>query len=197
MISSVSFHSESTAAREKMDIYSISIKQQEPHDLPAICRLIEEAFATVQESDHREQFLVKRLLSSPGFIPELSLTAWIDSELVGYILLTEIEILSKAGSIPTLSLAPLAVRPDFQRQGIGAALIEEAHKRAAELNYETVLVLGHKDYYPRFGYRRAEDFGIIFPFGVPPEFCMVKELTAGAASLAAGQVKYPKAFFEY
>lgn len=134
-----------------MDIYSISIKQQEPHDLPAICRLIEEAFATVQESDHREQFLVKRLLSSPGFIPELSLTA----------------------------------------------LIEEAHKRAAELNYKTVLVLGHKDYYPRFGYRRAEDFGIIFPFGVPPEFCMVKELTAGAASLAAGQVKYPKAFFEY
>lgn len=66
-----------------MDIYSISIKQQEPHDLPAICRLIEEAFATVQESDHREQFLVKRLLSSPGFIPELSLTAWIDANSSG------------------------------------------------------------------------------------------------------------------
>ena len=164
-----------------MDINSISIKQQEPHDLPAICRLIEEAFATVQESDHREQFLVKRLLSSPGFIPELSLTAWIGSELVGYILLTEIEILSKAGSIPTLSLASLAVRPDFQRQGIGAALIEEAHKHAAELNFETVLVLGHKHYYPRFGYRRAEDFGIVFPFEVQPEFCMVKELTPGAA----------------
>ena len=96
-----------------------------------------------------------------------------------------------------MSLAPLAVRPDFQRQGIGAALIEEAHKRAAELNYETVLVLGHKDYYPQFGYRRAEDFGIIFPFEVPQEFCMVKELTPGVASLAAGQVKYPKAFFEY
>ena len=180
-----------------MDINSISIKQQEPHDLPAICRLIEEAFATVQESDHREQFLVKRLLSSPGFIPELSLTAWIGSELVGYILLTEIEILSKAGSIPTLSLASLAVRTDFQRQGIGAALIEEAHKHAAELNFETVLVLGHKHYYPRFGYRRAEDFGIVFPFEVQPEFCMAKELTPGAASRAADQVKYPKAFFEY
>lgn len=180
-----------------MDINSISVKQPEPHDLPAICRLIEEAFASVQESDHREQFLVERLLSSPSFIPELSLTAWIQNELVGYILLTEIEILSKAGSTPTLSLAPLAVRPDFQRQGIGAALIEEAHKRAAELNYETVLVLGHKDYYPRFGYKKAGDFGIIFPFEVPPEFCMVKELTPGAASRAAGQVKYPEAFFEY
>ena len=164
-----------------MDINSISIKQQEPHDLPAICRLIEEAFTTVQESDHREQFLVKRLLSSPGFIPELSLTAWIGSELVGYILLTEIEILSKAGSIPTLSLASLAVR----------------HKHAAELNFETVLVLGHKHYYPRFGYRRAEDFGIVFPFEVQPEFCMVKELTPGAASRAADQVKYPSTFFEY
>ena len=87
------------------------------------------------------------------------------------------------------------MRPSFQRHGIGAALIEEAHKRAAELNYETVLVLGHKDYYPRFGYKKAEDFGITFPFEVPPEFCMVKELTPGAASRAAGQVKYPKAFF--
>ena len=176
---------------------SITIKQQEAHDLPAICRLIEEAFATVQESDHREQFLVKRLLSSSGFIPELSLTAWIGSELVGYILLTKIEILKNGASIPSLGLAPLAVRPSFQKQGIGAALIEEAHKRAAELNYETVLVLGHKHYYPRFGYRRAEDFGIVFPFEVPPEFCMVKELKPGAASRAAGQVKYPKAFFEY
>lgn len=129
-----------------MDSNPINIKQQEAHDLPAICRLIEEAFASVQESDHREQFLVERLLSSPGFVPEL---------------------------------------------------IEEAHKRAAELNYETVLVLGHKDYYPRFSYKKAEDFGITFPFEVPPEFCMVKELTPGAASRAAGQVKYPKAFFEY
>ena len=184
LISSVSFQSKSTAERRKMDSNPINIKQQEAHDLPAICRLIEEAFASVQESDHREQFLVERLLSSPGFVPELSLTAWIKNELVGYILLTEIEILSKSG-------------PSFQRHGIGAALIEEAHKRAAELNYETVLVLGHKDYYPRFGYKKAEDFGITFPFEVPPEFCMVKELTPGAASRAAGQVKYPKAFFEY
>lgn len=180
-----------------MDSNPINIKQQEAHDLPAICRLIEEAFASVQESDHREQFLVERLLSSPGFVPELSLTAWIKNELVGYILLTEIEILSKSGPVPSLSLAPLSVRPSFQRHGIGAALIEEAHKRAAELNYETVLVLGHKDYYPRFGYKKAEDFGITFPFEVPPEFCMVKELTPGAASRAAGQVKYPKAFFDY
>lgn len=95
---------------------SITIKQQEAHDLPAICRLIEEAFASVQESNHREQFLVTRLLSSPGFIPELSLTAWIQNELVGYILLTEIEILSDSTSMPSLSLAPLAVRPKFQKQ---------------------------------------------------------------------------------
>lgn len=66
-----------------MDSNPINIKQQEAHDLPAICRLIEEAFASVQESDHREQFLVERLLSSPGFVPELSLTAWIKNELVG------------------------------------------------------------------------------------------------------------------
>ncbi len=197
LISSVSFESEAEALRRKMKNNSITIKQQEAHDLPAICRLIEEAFASVQESNHREQFLVTRLLSSPGFIPELSLTAWIQNELVGYILLTEVEILSDSTSKPSLSLAPLAVRPKFQKQGIGAALIKEAHKRACQLNYETILVLGHKDYYPRFGYKKAENFGITFPFEVQPEFCMVKELTPGAASRAAGQVKYPKAFFEY
>lgn len=180
-----------------MNINPITIKQQEAHDLPAIYRLIEEAFASVQESDHREQFLVKRLLSSPGFIPELSLTAWIQNELAGYILLTEIEILKDSTSVPSLGLAPLAVRPEFQKQGIGASLIKEAHKRASLLNYETVLVLGHKDYYPRFGYKKAYDFGIVFPFEVPPEFCMVKELKPDAASRAAGRVKYPRAFFEY
>lgn len=119
------------------------------------------------------------------------------NELVGYILLTEIEILSKSGPVPSLMPSTGCVRPEFSETRHRAALIEEAHKRAAELNYETVLVLGHKDYYPRFGYKKAEDFGITFPFEVPPEFCMVKELTPGAASRAAGQVKYPKAFFEY
>lgn len=175
----------------------ITIKRQEAHDLPAICQLIEEAFASVQENDHQEQFLVTQLLSSPSFIPELSLTAWIQNELVGYILLTEIEILSGAASIPSLSLAPLAVRPKFQKQGIGAALIRHAHKLASQLNYETILVLGHKDYYSRFGYKKADDFGITFPFEVPPEFCMVKELSPSAASRAAGRVKYSKVFFEY
>lgn len=86
---------------------------------------------------------------------------------------------------------------EVSEASIGAALIKEAHKRACQLNYETILVLGHKDYYPRFGYKKAENFGITFPFEVQPEFCMVKELTPGAASRAAGQVKYPKAFFEY
>lgn len=180
-----------------MKNYAIAIKQQQDQDLPAIYQLIKEAFASVPESDHREQFLVQRLLSSPGFIPELSLTAWIGNELAGYILLSEIEIVSDATSTPSLSLAPLAVLPKFQKTGVGTALIEEAHKRAAKLNYETVVVLGHKDYYPRFGYKKTQDFGITFPIDVPPEFCMVKELTPGSASQAAGRVKYPKAFFEY
>lgn len=175
----------------------INIRQELDADIPAVGDLIEAAFAGVKESDHRERFLVRRIHESDTFIPQLSMVAQTsENKIIGYILLSEVEIVSETGVTPSLAVAPLAVLPQFQRRGIGAMLLKAAHDMAASLGYETAVVLGHKDYYPRFGYRKAADFGITFPFDVPDELCMIVELVPHAADGLCGMVHYPDIFFE-
>ncbi len=111
-------------------------------------------------------------------------------------MLTKVEIVSTDNIITSLSVAPLAVLPEFQRQGIGGMLIREAHKIAASLGYGSAVLLGHKDYYPRFGYQKAINFGIGFPFDVPHDFCMIAELKPHAIDGISGTVRYPDVFFE-
>ena len=160
---------------------NIRIRQEESTELPAICKLIEAAFADMQESDHQEHHLVEKLHKSDTYIPELSLVAKTDQEdIVGYILLTKVEIVSESEVHTSLAVAPLAVLPEYQNRGIGGMLLKEAHKRTAALGYGTAVLLGHKDYYLRFGYRQAADYGITFPFDVPSGYCQVIELIPDA-----------------
>ena len=88
------------------------------------------------------------------------------------------------------------VLPEYQNNGIGGMLLREAHGRAAALGYGTAVLLGHKDYYPRFGYCEAAAHGIKFPFNVPFEYCQVIELIPGALKCVNGMVHYPAIFFE-
>lgn len=176
---------------------TIRIRQEQKGDSPIISALIERAFRDVEESDHREQFLVERLHQSEAFIPQLSLVAETDDlKIVGYVLLTEVEIVSGNRVATSLGVAPLAVLPEYQKQGIGGQLIQEAHRRAAALGYGSAVLLGYKDYYPRFGYRQAIDYGIEFPFDAPCECCMVIELQPDALHDVQGTVRYPDAFLE-
>ena len=172
----------------------MNIRQETTADRPAVFRLIEQAFAGEALSDHREQYLVERLRESPAFIPELSLVAEDGGAVVGFVLLTEARIEDGQQSLPTLALAPVAVLPDRQGEGIGGKLIEAAHTRATELGYASVVLLGHADYYPRFGYERCDGYGIQLPFEVPPENCLVRELRAGSLEAVFGTVIYPDAF---
>ena len=121
-------------------------------DLAAIHDLVQAAFASAEHSDGTEQDLVDALRRGHAFIPELSLVAEEDETLLGHILFTKM----KVGDREALALAPLAVRPGRQRQGIGSALIREGHRRAAALGYGCSVVLGSETYYPRFGYVPAE-----------------------------------------
>lgn len=177
------------------------IREERAGELEAVCELVRVAFADVAESDHLEQHLVRRLHQSDAFVPQLLLVAeTADGEIAGYILFTEASIIPDrplaAGSRPvvTLAVAPLVVHPAHQRRGVGGLLLREAHRIAADLGYGTAVLLGHKDYYPRFGYRRADACGITFPFEAPAECCMVKELLPGALPTARGHVQYPPAF---
>ncbi len=173
----------------------ITIRSERQGDLPVILDLVEKAFEYVEESDHQEQHLVERLHGLDTFIPGLSLVA-VNGEgnIVGYILLTKVKIVSADSTTVSLAVAPLAVHPAYQNNKIGGMLIEKAHKAARAMGYGSAVLLGHKDYYPRFGYRKAIDRGIRFPFDAPQECCMVIELLHDALSGVTGTVRYPECF---
>ncbi len=174
----------------------ISIRQETVADYPIVFNLIEKAFRKEVLSDKKEQFLVERLRKSNGFIPELTLVAEIQQQIVGYILLSKIIIDAGTDKYITLALAPVAVLPDFQKKGIGGQLIEKAHQTAKELGFQSIILLGHEKYYPKFGYQPLHQFGIFLPFDAPKENCMAIELVPDALKNKEGNVIYPKEFFE-
>jgi|SRR5690606_6480692 len=174
----------------------VIIRQEKPADFKTVFRIIENAFKLIQFSDHKEQFLVERLRKSRAFIPELSMVAELDNRIVGHILLTKLKIKNGQREFDSLALAPVSVLPKYQGKGIGGILIKEAHKKARELGYQSVVLLGHEKYYPKFGYKRADMFGIELPFDVPKENCMAIELTENGLVGVSGTVEYPKEFNE-
>ena len=174
----------------------MTIRQETEKDHSAVFNLIESAFREAEFADNTEQFLVERLRKSDAFIPELSMVAEIDGKIVGHILLTKLKIKNKSNEFDSLALAPVSVLPEFQGKGIGGKLIVEAHKKAKELGHKSIVLLGHENYYPRFGYEQADKYGIELPFEVPKENCMVIELIENALKGVNGIVEYPKEFNE-
>jgi predicted N-acetyltransferase YhbS len=176
---------------------NILFRQENKDDYAAVFNLIQRAFEKEEMSDHSEQYLVERLRNSEAFIPELSIVAEINQNIAGHILLTRIKVINnKNEEFESLALAPVSVLPEYQSKGIGGKLIETAHKKAKELGFGSVILLGHENYYPRFGYEIAKKYGIKLPFEVPDENCMAIELIKGALEGIEGTVVYPKAFFE-
>lgn len=174
----------------------INIRKEVANDHKAVFKLIKKAFASEAVSDHKEQFLVERLRKSAAFIPELSLVAEVNREIVGHILLTKIKIKNETSEFGSLALAPVSVLPSFQGKGIGGKLITTAHQQAKALGYQSIVLLGHETYYPKFGYQQADNYGIKLPFDVPKENCMVIELVENGLNGAYGVVEYPQAFNE-
>lgn len=174
----------------------MNLRQETKNDYKAVFNLIKEAFKNEALSDHKEQFLVERLRKSDAFIPELSIVAEIDEKIVGYILTTKLKIKNESNEFESLALAPVSVLPEFQGKGIGGKLIIESHKKAKELGHKSIVLLGHENYYPKFGYQQADTFGIEFPFNVPKQNCMAVELIENGLENVNGMVEYPKEFNE-
>ncbi|AZA80205.1 N-acetyltransferase [Chryseobacterium sp. G0186] len=173
----------------------MKIRQEEEKDYEKVFQLIEEAFKDMEQSDHQEHFLVEKLRKSDAFIPELSLVAEDENgDITGHILFTKLTIENGSESFASLALAPVSVKPEFQNQGIGGELIRHGHLLAKELGYTSVILLGHEDYYPRFGYEKTSNFGISFPFEIPEENGMAIELIKDGLKNKQGIVKYPKEF---
>ncbi|MDW9380439.1 GNAT family N-acetyltransferase [Chryseobacterium sp. JV558] len=173
----------------------MTIRKEEEKDHQQVFQLTEEAFKEMEHSDHQEQFLVEKLRQSEAFIPELSLVAENeDGRIAGHILFTKLKIVNGTESFESLALAPVSVKPEFQNQGLGGKLIAEGHRIAEELGYQSVILIGHENYYPRFGYKKTSNFGISFPFDIPEENGMAVELVKDGLKDKKGMVKYPKEF---
>jgi putative acetyltransferase len=131
-------------------------------------------------------------LREGGYV-RLSLVAEWDGQVVGHILFRDLPIITKAGTVPALALAPMAVLPEFQRQGIGSALVQRGLEVCREQGHRIVIVLGHPAYYPRFGFSVKLAESLSSPFG-GGESWMTLELVPGALADVAGKVQYPPPF---
>lgn len=169
----------------------IKIRQETQQDYTKVFNLVKAAFEHAEHTDEDEHNLIGRLRKSDAFIPALSLVAEIDSEIVGQIMFTKL----KVGRTTQLALAPVAVNPTFQGQGVGGALILKGHEIAQKLGYEYSILIGHPTYYPRFGYIDAANFGIQSPFDLPEGVFMAINLK-GKNTMLNDVVEYPKEFFE-
>jgi predicted N-acetyltransferase YhbS len=181
-------------SRSKM--MKIDIRREQPGDYKAVYKLTELAFRDLEISEHNEQDLVERLRRSSSFIPELSLVAVLEQEIVGHILLTRNKIVNDREEFESLTLAPVSVTPEHQNQGIGSQLIRTVLDTARELGFKSVFLVGHENYYPRFGFVPASKFGILSPFEVPDPVFMALELVPGGLKGVSGTIQYPSEFFE-
>ncbi|WP_282920709.1 GNAT family N-acetyltransferase [Ignavigranum ruoffiae] len=167
----------------------MDIRQAKIDDLVKIKELLRLAFAGVEYSDGQEAELVDNLFKSSSYIPELTLVAEIDEKIVGFIMFSRAYV----GQVTVLALAPLAVLPEFQNQGIGSLLVRQGHQIARKILCPYSIVLGNPAYYQRFGYRSADQFGINSPFEVAKEYFMALKLDSVAMTLS-GTMRYDPAF---
>ena len=163
------------------------IRPETSEDATAIRHLNEEAFGSTVEAD-----LVEKLRSRQAFT--LSLVATYMDKVVGHILFSPVTIESESLSFTALGLGPMAVLPSYQKKGIGSQLIRAGIKRCRQAGHEVVVVLGHPDYYPRFGFVQASTYSIKCEYSVPTEAFMVLELRKGALAERSGIVKYQPEF---
>ncbi|HYE12565.1 MAG TPA: N-acetyltransferase [Patescibacteria group bacterium] len=175
---------------------NIALRQEKEREYKLSEGVVEEAFIGAEYSDHKEQYLVASLRRSDAFVPELSIVAEADENIVGHIMLTKLIIKNDESSYESLALAPVSVLPRYQNQGIGSLLIIEGLEIARELGFKSVIVLGHDKYYPRFGFKPASSWGINAPFNVPDRNFMALELESGSLDNVSGVVVYPKEFLE-
>ena len=169
----------------------VEIRAEQEQDYKAIHEVNERAFEGEEEAR-----LVESIRKSPEFIPELSLVAIREGRIIGHILFSIVRIRKDNNRTPILALAPMAVLPEFQRQGIGSQLIQEGLEQAKQLGYRAVVVVGHPAYYPRFGFYPAKPKGLEVSFEVPSEAFLVCELFPEALDGVGGIIEYPPTFDE-
>ena len=170
-----------------MTINDIQISEAKKSDFDDVMQVEKEAFGY-----EKEAILVAQLLEDESAEPIISLLAFKKDEAVGHILFTRATIDGNSASPLIYLLAPLAVKPEHQKQGIGGMLINAGLKKLKTIGAEMVFVLGHESYYPKYGFKQdAGSVGYVAPYPIPEEHAgawMVYPLNSGAVDGIKGKV---------
>jgi putative acetyltransferase len=166
---------------------NFTIREEQPEDYTGIRRLNEQAFDQPLEAR-----LVDLLRTNKAIL--LSLVAVADEQIVGHILFSPIQLESGESIFEGAGLGPMSVLPDFQRMGIGSRLIEEGIRRIRQMGFPFIVVLGHPNYYPRFGFVPASRYGVACQWDVPDEVFMVMPFDPLRFEGVTGLVRYRDEF---
>jgi len=164
----------------------LHIRETSNSDLQNILFVERMAFGHDKEAE-----LVRELLYDPSAKPILSLLAFKDNKVVGHVLFTTAHLDKRQDAVSVAILAPLAIVPDAQRQGVGGKLIERGLQLLSKSGVDLVFVLGHPEYYPRHGFEPAGKLGFEAPYPIPDEQAdawMVKALQPGIIDSVSGKV---------
>ncbi len=168
----------------------IKIREERVEDYKAVREINDNAFGQPEEGR-----IVDKIREACGKI--ISLVAVEDEKVVGHIFFSPAVINYNGKAIKGMGLAPMAVHPDYQNNGIGSLLVNEGIKRVKETSSTFIIVLGHEKYYPRFGFETASKFGIKPQWkGVPDEAFMIMILDKEAMAGVSGVATYKKEFDE-
>jgi putative acetyltransferase len=167
----------------------VTIRREEPQDVDAIRYINNQAFGQMEEAE-----LVDKL--RPEGKAVLSLVATKGVQVIGHIMFSPVTVESESGDFEAITLAPMAVLPEYQHQGVGSKLVRTGLEECRRLGRELVFVLGHAEYYPRFGFKTARSRGIECEFEVPEEAWMIIELSEEALAGRSGTVRFQPEFSE-
>ncbi len=162
----------------------IEIREERPDDVAAVRELNRRAFGQDQESN-----IVDALRANGAAL--LSLVATLNDRVVGHIMYSPVSV---GGNVKGAALGPMAVIPERQRQGIGSKLIEAGNQNLKNADCPFIIVVGHANYYPRFGFRPASEHGIKCEWDVPDDVFMLLVLDQVKMEGVSGLAKYRDEF---
>ncbi len=176
------------------------IKLEKPQDYEEVNLLTRKAFWNDEKYEKDglgcdEHYLAHLLRDAPEFIHELDFVIEKDGKIVANIMYTHCKVIDNVGTVhKVITFGPVSVLPDYQKQGYGTIIIKHSLQIAKEMGFPAVIIFGHPEYYPRFGFKEAGDYGITTSDGHTFPAFMALELESGSLKNVSGKLHISPVF---